>query len=461
MQTSYNLKLKKLTLKLMNRKILILIIILAGTLLGNSRVSFMRPGAFMRASDLERQNQNKLFSITIASEVTSIGDIVSHSSGFAYNKSYMNGTSWGLSYIMLPYTGIDELNQFQTEDEIGFHFQTPIYSSGRSNITGGIQDVLISNDIVNINDLSFFLNFSNTSTSDNYMLTSLLGLGTGKMAFDPHSSVSNISDSSSTLGLYGAFKLNTPFLKQWGGMDVITEFLAQGINIGFVFPITEEYEFSFGITHLENLNQFSNQSASKLEDRSSLIQDAPAFCFGITAHIPKISSQKIKKIAQNYPILFINGRVDSSLYNAGEYIYSLQDSLQILKQEINNVSAENVELQLNNHFYRDSLNNMILQVDINSSTQNEAMRHLSRSLRLYYQGDFQQALTEVDEAIELQPNIAVAYARKGSIYYKLNQIDRATLNWNIALKIDPEYSEVREMLKALKENKLKPVSIDN
>ena len=89
------------------------------------------------------------------------------------------------------------------------------------------------------------------------------------------------------------------------------------------------------------------------------------------------------------------------------------------------------------------------------------MRHLSRSLRLYYQGDFQQALTEVDEAIELQPNIAVAYARKGSIYYKLNQIDRATLNWNIALKIDPEYSEVREMLKALKENKLKPVSIDN
>ncbi len=159
--------------------------------------------------------------------------------------------------------------------------------------------------------------------------------------------------------------------------------------------------------------------------------------------------------------MFINGRVDSSLFNAGEYIYSLQDSVQILKQEINNISAQNVELQLNNHFYRDSLNNMILQTDINNSTQNEAMRYLSRSLRLYYQGDFKQALTEVDNAIALQPNIAVAYARKGSIYYKLNQIDRATLNWNIALKLDPEYSEVRDMLNALKENKLRPVSIDN
>tara|TARA_B100000579_G_scaffold332833_1_gene283202 strand:- start:268 stop:768 length:501 start_codon:yes stop_codon:yes gene_type:complete len=163
---------------------------------------------------------------------------------------------------------------------------------------------------------------------------------------------------------------------------------------------------------------------------------------------------------QDYPVLFINGRVDSSLFNAGEYIYSLQDSLEILKQNINNIAAQNVELKLNNHFYRDSLNNVILQVEINNTTQNESMRHLSRSLRLYYQGDFQDALMEVDAAIALQPNIAVAYARKGSIFYKLNQIDRATLNWNIALKLDPEYSEVREMLNALKENKLRPVSID-
>ena len=86
------------------------------------------------------------------------------------------------------------------------------------------------------------------------------------------------------------------------------------------------------------------------------------------------------------------------------------------------------------------------------------MRHLSKSLRLYYQGDFKQALNEVDIAISLQPNTAIAYARKGSIYYKLNQLDRATLNWNIALKLDPEYDEVREMLNALKENKLRSLS---
>ena len=149
---------------------------------------------------------------------------------------------------------------------------------------------------------------------------------------------------------------------------------------------------------------------------------------------------------------FINGKVDSSLYYAGEYIYFLQDSLEILKQNTNTISAQNIELKLHNHNYKDSLNTLILERKINSDTQNTAMRHLSKSLRLYYQGYFKEALQEVDKAIELQPNIAVAYARKGSIYYKLNQLDRATLNWNIALKLDPEYDEVRSVLLDVKDN---------
>jgi len=445
----------------MNKKILFLIILTSAVLFGNSRIAFIRPGAFMRVSDSDNTNQNNLFSISMGSEVTSVGDISSHSSGFAFNKTHTNGTSWGVSYMMLPYTGTDPAAQNETADEFGFHFQTTIHSTGRSTITGGVHDVLLGNDFIKIKDLSFFINFSNTLSSDKYTLTSLIGIGTGKMGYDPHQNNSISSDTTSKLGLYGAFKLKTPLLQDWGGVDFITEIIAQGINVGFNIPITEEYEFGVGITHLENLNEFSNQAASVEADRTHLDQDASGMCFSITAKIPKTSSRNTKRISQDYPILFINGRVDSSLFNAGQYIYSLQDSLEILKQNINNVSAQNVELQLNNHFYRDSLNGMILKVDINNATQNEAMRHLSRSLRLYYQGDFQQALTEVDNAIELQPNIAVAYARKGSIYYKLKQIDRATLNWNVALKLDPEYSEVREMLNALKENKLRPVSIDN
>ncbi len=445
----------------MTKKIYILILIaFCSTLIANSRVSFTRPGALMRVSNTNDYDPNKLFSVSLASEVTSLGDILSHSSSFAFNKSYSNGSSWGLNYTLLPYAGTVESDQHKDHGyEFGFHFQNRLYSTGRSNISFGVHDVIINDEeLININNLSFFLNFSNTISADNYTLSSLLGIGTGKMVFDPHITTNN--DSIATLGVYGAFKLNTPFLKQWGGMDFITEVVARSLNVGFVFPITREYDFSIGITNIENLSTFANQS-SKDGDQSPLNPNAPAICFGLTANIPKINNTKTKKISQDYPILFVNGRVDSSLFNAGQYIYSLQDSIEILLQDINTVSAKNVELRLNNQFFKDSLNNLILNTEVNNATQNEAMRYLSRSLRFYYQGDFQDALSEVDNAIKLQPNIAVAYARKGSIYYKLNQIDRATLNWNIALKLDPEYSEVRDMLNALKENKLRPISIDN
>ena len=58
-------------------------------------------------------------------------------------------------------------------------------------------------------------------------------------------------------------------------------------------------------------------------------------------------------------------------------------------------------------------------------------------------------------SLELNPNLALAYARRGSIYYKLGDVQRATINWNLALRLDPEYTDVRNILKALSESKMK------
>ena len=87
------------------------------------------------------------------------------------------------------------------------------------------------------------------------------------------------------------------------------------------------------------------------------------------------------------------------------------------------------------------------------------MRHLSRSLRYFYNEEYRVALSEVNIAIELNPNLAIAYGRRGSIYYKLGDARRATLNWNVALQLDPEFTEIYEMLQAADENRLKPVEI--
>ena len=95
---------------------------------------------------------------------------------------------------------------------------------------------------------------------------------------------------------------------------------------------------------------------------------------------------------------------------------------------------------------------------VSEKNMNEAMRHLSRSLRYFYAGDYREALKEVDLSLEFNPNMALAYARRGSIYYKLGDVQRATINWNLALRYDPEYTDVRNILKALSENQLKSAS---
>ena len=74
--------------------------------------------------------------------------------------------------------------------------------------------------------------------------------------------------------------------------------------------------------------------------------------------------------------------------------------------------------------------------------------------------DFHQALIEIDRAIDLSPNLALAYARKGSIYYAMGEPNKASINWNISLKLDPEYDEVRNMLEALKSDDIQSVDIE-
>jgi len=39
-------------------------------------------------------------------------------------------------------------------------------------------------------------------------------------------------------------------------------------------------------------------------------------------------------------------------------------------------------------------------------------------------------------------------------------VQRATINWNLALRYDPEYTDVRNILKALSENQLKSASFN-
>ena len=119
---------------------------------------------------------------------------------------------------------------------------------------------------------------------------------------------------------------------------------------------------------------------------------------------------------------------------------------------IQNLESHNIMLSHQGAILIDSTRKNLLKEEVCKTKQNESMRHLSRSLRYYYDQSYRDALSEVNLALEANPNLAIAYGRRGSIYYKLGDVKRATLNWNVALQLDPEFTEIHQMLKAFDEN---------
>ena len=148
---------------------------------------------------------------------------------------------------------------------------------------------------------------------------------------------------------------------------------------------------------------------------------------------------------------------DNSVIKAmptNETIQQLRDSLRYSKFQIQNLTEHNSQMEQQLNKLVDSTRTMHLTKQIYKSNLNKTMRHLSRSLRYYYDADYMASLQEIEQAILVNPDIAAAYARRGAIYFKLGEQQKAIINWNLALKLDPEYEEVRKVLEAVHDKRL-------
>lgn len=68
--------------------------------------------------------------------------------------------------------------------------------------------------------------------------------------------------------------------------------------------------------------------------------------------------------------------------------------------------------------------------------------YLNRSLIQKEKGNIQTALQDVNRAIQLQGNDAVAFCNRGVIYEKMHNIDRALDDYNEAIALNPDYAPV-------------------
>ena len=247
---------------------------------------------------------------------------------------------------------------------------------------------------------------------------------------------------------------NTPFLDKWGGIDIVGEFDGNGINVGLRIPLTSDYRLNLGFTHIEKL--------PKWKERYWKGHSAITLGFEITA--PRRSVSNIPGSGPSPTPMLQPGKldmaaIDTTLKLADYTVHTLRDSMGLMTNEMRNLMTRLSAMEQHSKFLEDSLKAVRLNSNVSEQKMNDAMRHLSRSLRYFYSGNYRASLQEVETALELNPNLALAYARRGSIYYKLGDIQRATINWNLALRMDPEYDDVRNVLKALHENRLKSTTL--
>ena len=139
---------------------------------------------------------------------------------------------------------------------------------------------------------------------------------------------------------------------------------------------------------------------------------------------------------------------------------TVSDSIRFAEFTAKNLSIENSSLLQNISELNETIDQYDYEKLVSMKDLQKSMRHISHSLNNFFEKDFHQALVEIDRAIDLSPNLALAYARKAAIYYAMGQSDKASINWNIALKLDPEYDDVRNMLEALKSDDIQAVDVE-
>jgi len=461
-----------------NNLIRIIAVLLTLTIaLSNSRIAFSRPSTLLRTPSVQHiydETNPYLFTAGFSTETINF-DLPSRGVSLYLQTYTDNGLNLGLSYTSIADPRSKEqidttTATFEFPTELGLHFQKTIYSANNIKIDMGISDVLARdwNGNSSFQDPSIYAIFSSFKEFDKFSIIYNFGFGSGLVALDEHVLESDFLNSpQSPIGYFLGFNLLTPEIPRLKNrLNLLFELDGTNINMGAKLPITDEYLISMGVTNFSGMGDFGSRSKVGQEDLA-VLPDASTICFGFEMNVPKI-----KKNSSNNPygdpnqIYYTEQAVmalkDSlnNIINLSEQNYSaIADSIKFLKFSLENNSIENISLSQKIATLEDSLYQWKNQRVVNIVNYNKASRHISRALRYYYEQQYNKALMEIDSAIEVNPNLAIAYARKGTIYYSMGQIQNASINWNIALKLDPEYDEVRDILEALKNNKLKSVDL--
>ena len=415
-------------------------------------LGFIRPGQMMDIPTSESYRSPYLFRVGISAEMIQFDPETLWRRGIFFESDITPKIRFNTSIVQPPVSIPDTL----TKTQFGFHFQYLITKFHDFSISCGIQDfvveVVASEDQASRNTTGFremapFLVISQINRFEDYFIHSYLGLGGGRFSHDLQGELESGSSTGSPIGLFAGFLLRTKSARSQKVWDFIAEYDGGGINIGAKIPILNNFSCSAGFVNVENLPQWGREEFSQ--------QESPALVVGFSVDFPRPNRTAKERNLPESPLVsgvFTErdsvslGKTKTPSFESIGQISVLRDSVLWYKNEVFNLQNSVAKHRKQLDVYIDSIRTIRLSRFNYEKNLNRAMRYLYESLQHYQAKDYSRSLEFTNRAIDLNPNLALAYARRGSIYYRTGDVGRATLNWQIALRIDPEFTSVKTSL---------------
>jgi len=381
-------------------------------------VGFIRPGQMMDIPTSESYRSPYLFRVGISSELIQFDPQTLWRRGIFFESDITPKMRFNTS-IVQPVAESDTL----TKTQFGFNFQYLITKFHDFSISCGIQDFVVEavasesqafNHTTGFREMSPFLVISQINRFEDYFIHSYLGLGGGRFKYDLQGETDSGSTAGSPIGLFAGFLLRTKSANIQKTWDFVAEYDGGGINIGAKIPVLSNFSFSVGFVNVENL---PTRGAADFS-----VQEKPALVIGLSVDFPRpTKTTKERRLPESPLATGIVTESDSSTFDqmktptfigSIEQVFALRDSVRWYKSEISNLQNSVAKHRKQMDVYIDSVRTIRLSRFNYEKNLNRALRYLYESLQHYQAKDYSRSLEFANKAIDLNPNLALGYARR-------------------------------------------------
>jgi Flp pilus assembly protein TadD len=145
---------------------------------------------------------------------------------------------------------------------------------------------------------------------------------------------------------------------------------------------------------------------------------------------PDLNNLSLKELKAEYNII----------ENSDNHLRKIDIATRILEQEPKNVEAFNnrgvAYFSLNE--FQQAITDYDQAIEINPKN---AKAFYNRGIAYSDLGEFQQAITDYDQAIQLNPKFAEAFYNRGNAYRKLGEYKKAIKDYDQAIQLNPNYAK--------------------